>query len=370
MTSTQLLNATHLIKLKDEIIYLSREHATNYNSFPSAVLTPEGKIVLAFRQARDMRHMYGETRHLDPASRAVVFTSDDEGDTWESFPRLLYGHFVYGVQDPCLNLLSDGTILASFFQWNVLSPEDAGEKQMRDMVYYNRWIGRPVGLFTSRSADQGQTWDEPIRVDEDPLAVRGKGVELPDGSFVLGTYKYLPGCDLHIMKTTDQGRTWEELAVVTHPNGCDEPFLHLTPAGKIVAFIRSDHFDSTDLTSAPLLTSESLDGGYTWTEPVERPFYSPSPFDVLRLQSGRVLVTYGHRFLSYGIRAFLLDSECNDWENVEETRLRDDCIDEDIGYTSSIQLSNGDIKTFYYYLDRENEGYTYIACTTYREADW
>jgi sialidase-1 len=352
-----------------ETIFYSTEHTTNYNSFPNAVLTPDGKIVLAFRQARDLRHVYGETRHVDVTARAVTLTSHDEGETWEPQTRVIYDHFIYGAQDPCLNLLRDGTILGTFFQWTVLAPEEVDELRLRDLVYYDHWIARPTGLFSTRSYDNGVTWDEPIPVCEEPMSIRGKGVAMPDGSFVVAAYKYLPGCVIHVMRTTDLGRSWEEIAEINHPNGCDEPFLHLTPSGKLVIFIRSDRFDINDLTSAPLMTAESLDGGYTWSHPVERPFYSPSPFDVLRLQSGKVLVAYGHRFPPYGIRAFLLDSECNDWDNVEETIIRDNCEDEDIGYTTSVQLKNGDIKTFYYYMESETGGYRYIACSTYREND-
>lgn len=363
------MKTSQIIKLKDEIIYKNEEHGANYNSFPSAVLTAAGKIVVTFRQARDLRHVYGETRHLDSHSRAVIVTSTDGGETWDKTTSLLYDHYIYGIQDPCLNLLSDGTILATFFRWNVLAPEDAGEKQLRDIVYYDQWIGRPAGLFSTRSTDGGQTWDEPLPVCAEPMSIRGKGVELADGSFVVAAYKYLPGCVVHVFRTSDKGLTWEEISTIEHPNGCDEPFLYLAPSGKIVAFIRSDWFDINDPRSAPLLTCESLDGGHTWSAPVERPFHTPGPFDVIRLQSGRVVVSWGRRFPPFGIHCFFLDAECEDWNNVQEEILRDNCEDEDIGYTSSIQMPNGDIKTFYYYMDYAGGGYRYISCSTYRETN-
>jgi sialidase-1 len=351
-----------------ETVFHSTEHNTSYNSFPSAVLTPEGRLVLAFRQARDLRASIGELWHVDSASRAIVLISHDEGQTWEADTRLMYDHYTYGAQDPCLNLLRDGTILGTFFLWHVLAPEDVGEIQPDDLSYFGEWYARPKGLFSIRSYDGGVSWDKPLRVVEGSMALRGKGLEMADGSFIVASYRYqaLNGVAC-VLRTWDQGKTWEQIGQVAHPNGCDEPTLYLAPSGKLVMFIRSDRFDAKDLTSAPLLTSESTDGGYTWSDPVERPFYSPSPFDVVRLQSGRALVAYGHRFPPYGIRAFLLNSECDNWDEVEETILRNNCEDEDIGYTTSVQLKNGDIKTFYYYMEGETGGYRYIGCSTYRE---
>jgi len=174
---------------------------------------------------------------------------------------------------------------------------------------------------------------------------------------------------VQILRTTDAGESWEKLADIEHPNGCVEPCLYLSPSGKLVVFIRSDRFDINDRTSAPLMTAESKDGGRTWSYPVERPFYSPSPFEAMRLQSGKVLVTYGHRFPPFGIRAFLLDGECENWEGVEENILRTDCEDEDIGYTSAVQLSDGKIMIFHYYMESETGGYRYIAATTCIEND-
>jgi len=74
---------------------------------------------------------------------------------------------------------------------------------------------------------------------------------------------------------------------------------------------------------------------------------TPSPFEAIRLQSGNVLVTYGYRSQPFGIRSFMLDEECSGWENLEENILRCDGRNYDIGYTSAVQLKNGDIKIFY-----------------------
>src|SRR5690606_29259578 len=109
------------------------------------------------------------------------------------------------------------------------------------------------------------------------------------------------------------------------------------------------------------------DDGRTWSEPVKREAYSPSPFHALRLQSGRVLLTYGYRLKPYGLRARLLDPECNEIDGAEEIVLRDDGPGTDIGYSHAVQLEDGRILITYYYYD-EAGGKRYIAGTWCEEA--
>lgn len=359
------MNAGKLIKVKDEVIYKNEAYGSNYNSFPSAVIDGDDNISVTFRQARDMRHVYGITRHVDPTSRAVMIRSQDGGETWNTNASVLYDHFLYGVQDPCLNRLKDGTLLATFFTWEILGPEHAGTIGERDILYYEeRWVARPAGLYSIRSWDDGQSWDEPVAVAEEKLSLRGKGVELPDGSIIIAAYKYLPGCEVIIFKSTDRGASWKQISTINHPFGVDEPSLYLTPSGKIMAFIRSSKFNGGDQQRNPLLTCESHDGGNSWSEVTARSICTPSPFEAIRLQSGNVLVTYGYRSQPFGIRSFFLNEECDEWDNIKESILRCDGRDYDIGYTSAVQLKNGDIKIFYYY---HEDGIRYIASTTCRE---
>jgi hypothetical protein len=115
----------------------------------------------------------------------------------------------------------------------------------------------------------------------------------------------------------------------------------------------------------PLYTSESYDNGRTWTNVREHAIYSPSPFHALQLQSGHVLLTYGHRYPSYGIRAYVLNGECTNIDEAEQIVLRADGLGRDIGYTSAVQLDNCDILVTYYYFDENGE--RYIAGTLCRE---
>lgn len=341
-------------------IYKDRQ----YNTFPSVARRRDGGIVLGFRQAPDRRASYGGHQHIDPSSKAVALLSVD-GRAWSESPDVMFDHFTSGVQDPCLNLLRDGTIVGTFFMWKVFEKDDLPE-QPGDRTVYQDWQARMAGAYTVRSADGGRTWDQPIRISIPDVAIRGTGVELDNGALLVPMYRSgAEGFDALAAITDDKGKTWRIHSVIASRDGRDflEPFFYKTPSGKIVALLRTrlQGAGAAGRDTNPLYTCESLDNGLTWSVPTPRPFHSPSPFHLLALDDGTALMTYGYRHKPYGIRAVLLDSECERWDEADEIVLREDGGGIDIGYTSSVRLDERTVLVTYYYFDED--GYRYIAGT-------
>lgn len=358
-----------LVKVKDMIIYKD----AGYSSFPNIIKLPDGKLLTAFRYARDMTSMFGKTSHIDPFSKAVFVTSDDQGETWSKEWSLIYDDFYLGIQDPCINLLNDGTIFCTFFSWKVIPAIDTEPQALDVPLYGGQWIGRLGDVFSIRSFDGGATWDKPIPIPGQGQGIRGNSVQMEDGSILQPMYVTPEDTHMSLVALTkDLGKNWETLSVIATSPDCyfREPTLYKTSSGKLVAFIRSEKLTGfTDQRDKyPLFTCESYDGGKTWDNLKEHRIYSPSPFHALQLQSGKTLLTYGHRNQPYGIRALLLDAECENVEPEDEVVLRDDAPGFDIGYTSSIQLDNGDILITYYYYD-ESESVRYIGATLCREGN-
>jgi sialidase-1 len=360
----------------------------HYNTFPNVIKKADGTIIVGFRQAPDWQRVFvktlyknfGKITHIDPASKAVYITSKDDGETWDEQVNILYDDFVYGVQDPCLNILKDGTIFCTFFMWKVFKKEDIQDILPSDTIINDTWVGRTDQAYSLRSFDGGKTWDEPVAVRYPGclfLAVRGNCAELGNGALILPVYgdsQVGEPSQAILLKTNDLGKTWEKVAVLASLPDYDlfEPNIYRTDSGKLVALIRSQRrgkcsaCDSGKANTTPLITCESLDYGRTWSKPVLRKIYSPSPFQGIRLSSGNVLVAYGYRYQPFGLRAFIIDGECNNFDQIQDTVLRDDGIGMDIGYTSSVLLNNGDFLITYYYFDEEN-GSRYIAGTIGRE---
>jgi hypothetical protein len=108
---------------------------------------------------------------------------------------------------------------------------------------------------------------------------------------------------------------------------------------------------------------ESTDNGATF-QILERPVaYAGSggnPPALLRLQDGRVCLTYGYRAAPYGIRARLSADGGKSWG--EEIHLRDDGGCADLGYPRCVQRPDGVIVTTYYFNDHPDTE-RYIAAT-------
>ncbi len=340
----------------------------HYNTFPTVVPLHDGTFRLGFRQAPDRRDAYdGAVTHVDASSKAVSIGSAD-GIVWDSKPTVIWDDFFHGVQDPCLNVLQDGSLLVTYFTWKVYEQTDApaGLKAGTWHRVMDRWIGRMAGCYSIRSVDGGLTWDTPALVDLGDVVIRGNSVEMEDGSILAPFYEQ-DGDTFNVVvgRTENRGGTWERAAVIPGYEGqyhFHEPNLYKTEAGKLVLFIRSSKLNKQpgeEQSASPLFTSESMDGGRTWSAVKMWPIYSPSPFNVLRLADGRVLLNYGYRNKPFGIRAYVLDAECTDLGSATESVIRDDGLGSDIGYTSAVLLADGRVLiTYYYYLD---DGTRYIA---------
>jgi len=362
-----------LVKIKDIEIFKD----STYNSFPNALTLKDGTVFVGFRNAPDWQR-FGMETHLDPGSKAVFVTSKDNGCTWDNNTNIIYDDYVYGVQDPCLNLLKDGTIFATFYMWKAFHKNDV-EALPTDIKLKDTWIGRLDKVYSIRTVDNGKTWDEPIPIqclDDQRVALRGNGVELDNGEIIVPVYGVSTAEEagkVTIIKTKDRGLTWTNISRISFSDkyNLEEPLIFKTKGGKLVAFIRTSRYKDKKTyqgdknKASPLVTCESYDDGRTWSEPVERNMYSPSPFHALQLSSGNVLVTYGYRYEPFGIRAFILNGECTNFDDVKEYVLRDDGLGGDIGYTNSTQLNNGDILITYYYY--EEDGIRYIAGTICKE---
>jgi len=109
----------------------------------------------------------------------------------------------------------------------------------------------------------------------------------------------------------------------------------------------------------------SNDDGAMWhcvTTPVATTGMGGNPPAMIKLQDGRLCLTYGYRDAPYSIRARLSTDDGATWG--EEIILRDDGGNHDIGYPRTVQRADGKIVTVYYFNDHP-EGERYIAATSW-----
>lgn len=145
-------------------------------------------------------------------------------------------------------------------------------------------------------------------------------------------------------RTTDGGKTWVRIA-----------FVHDEPAENDYGIMPS----SLRLSPSSLLTTvrfrrwieayRSDDNGTTWQHVVRAVLDTGrgNPPSLLKLKDGRLVLTYGYRAEPYGIRARLSSDAGATWD--DEVVLRTDGGSWDLGYTRTVQRTDGKLVTVYYY---------------------
>ncbi len=107
----------------------------------------------------------------------------------------------------------------------------------------------------------------------------------------------------------------------------------------------------------------SEDNGATWRQmpdPVET-LGEGNPPSLIKLQDGRLCLTYGYRAKPFSICAKISGDGGKSWGG--ELVLRNDGIDRDIGYCRSVQRPDGKVVTTYYISDPETKPDRYIGAT-------
>jgi sialidase-1 len=357
-----------LRKLEDLAIYKDDQF---YSSFPSIVRRPDGELLVAFRRAPERRRL-GEKgySHTDPNSYLMLVRSHDQGKTWSAKPELLFAHPFGGSQDPCMVQLRDGTIVCTSYGWAWLNEDYLA--RLTNSAHVGRYGF--LGGFLLRSSDGGHSWDGPLtpcHVPTDPaLDIFGKPVpaynrgalcEGKDGRLywvVAASTSAKPPhkSETHLLISSDQGVNWRYACPVATDTKVqfNESSLYETPKGDLVAFMRTEGFN--DHTAVARSTNQGKSFG-----PWEDAGFMGHPHYALRLPDQRVLLVYGYRHAPFGVRARVLDPECDNLASAQELVLREDGGSGDLGYPWATMVSPDRALVVYYF--NQADGTRFIAGT-------
>ena len=363
-----------------------------YVSWPNLAELKDGTILCAFRHAPDRQNQpeYGCCVHLDPEAKDVCIRSYDGGNTFDQQLHTILDEEMVSNQDPCLKVLSDGRILSTSYRWLCVpagkGAEVWGEERFSHFGTtffddYDAFLGEVSCCY---SDNNGISWNLVPGISVpgalSGAAVRGNIVELPNGDLLMPYYITMDYDQLStaaLFRSVDRGETWQPYSVIaTDPKAQKnfyEPNIILTKSGKLVALMRTEVAPNDPNPPAECCDNYlnvhmavSDDYGKTFG-PVEeiKNFWGSNPIHALQLKSGKVLVTYGYRREPYSVRARICNGELTDLGEVEELVLRDNSPNNDLAYTSAIQLENGDILVAYYF--SQPDGIRTIELTRLRE---
>ena len=297
--------------------------------------------------------------HVCPLGKNVMYISRDEGKTWSS--PIVVNDTVMDDRDAGILCMGQGKMLLSWFSHPMSFYEDRRGK-------FSHWVQKEKALFTDAamtywtvardkerygsfvklSEDGGFTWGETVQV---PATSPHGPIQLHDGrliwigrEFHSGEY---PKDATLVLASCDGGKSWDCISQIPFPQEYEgalfcEPDVAELPDGTLMGAIRAQGepvpFKFT------VFTTFSADGGRTWTMP-ECLGISGSPPHLLVHSSGKVILTYARRQKPCRIAARI--SEDNGRTFGEEIELHASA-DPDIGYPSTVELSDGSMLTAYY----------------------
>ncbi len=307
-------------------------------AFPDVCQLRSKELLVVYREG---------AKHVDSSGRIMRVRGNTMGSGLEFQDPEVVCDTEWDDRDPSVVELSNGTILINFFRLNLET------KQIR--------------LSVISSSDAGHSWGS-IRTITFPgfsegLACSDAIVELPTGDLVMAVYGKADDGQRgsYLIRSSDRGLTWPlivPLAVSTSPI-FEEPAITYLENGRLVSLLRTDNAGWGNL-----YQTVSEDEGHTWSRP-ERLDLWGYPADLLVLQDGRLLGTYGYRQLPTGIRYCVSNHELA-WSIFDERILCADGHDGgELGYPSSVELKPGKILTLYYYTTRNEAGLPCIRGTQY-----
>src|SRR5271165_276969 len=213
--------------------------------------------------------------------------------------------------------------------------------------------------------DRGKTWSGPYKVPnfgQPGIAARTDYlINGPHDMTMFLTAAKSDGKQGHVIvvRTKDGAKTWKMISFIGPEPGKDDkaimPSSVRLTKNSIVTAIRHptwiEMYRSDD---------DGLSWAY-WSKPApDTGAHNGNPPSLAKLRDGRLVITYGYRSPPYGIRARISGDEGKTWG--DEIILRNDGGAWDLGYTRTLQRSDGKMLTVYYFNDHEDTE-RYIGAT-------
>ena len=321
-------------------IIISNPHSHHgYFAWPTVALLQDGKIAVGASGFR--------VEHVCPFGKAVISYSYDGGETY-TLPAPVIDTPLDDRDAGICPFGEKGVIFTSF--------NNSAEMQReynQDDKYVQNYIDtitkedeeKYLGSNFRISRDCGISFGE---IRHSPVTSPHGPTELKDGTILWAGNNFnnvYDGIEIHKFNT-ESGETQLLGKITTDSKDffLNEPHLIELPDGTLICHTRADNHNDTVFT---VFQSFSYDKGKTWTPP-ERLLDETggAPPHLILLSSGVLLCTYGRRKKPYGIMAMISLDGGKSWE--KDLRLYEAGDSDDLGYPSTIEISDGTLLTVFY----------------------
>jgi hypothetical protein len=340
--------------MKFDIVNRSESALFPYQAWPTVCRDEQGTLYVTCSG-----HRLG---HLCPFGKTLMFVSRDEGEHWSS--PIIVNDTELDDRDAGILSLGEGRLLLTYFNLHreFYAKERAYVEENTTPVTHDMSLGllegwkhlsdaqNHAGSFIRLSNDNGFCWSAPIKV---PVSAPHGPIKLKNGNLLyLGKEFYTDEYEkdaIYAFESRDGGVNWSCLSKINPPEGyanrqLHEPYALELPNGRLVGMLRAHGKPSCE-ENRSLLRCFSDDGGRSWTTPEDFGVRGYPPHLLLH-SSGAVILTYGTRCKPFGQRARISYDGCLTFS--EEIVLSEEGLDDDLGYPSTVELSDGSLLTVYY----------------------
>ncbi|MBR0538487.1 MAG: exo-alpha-sialidase [Clostridia bacterium] len=344
------------LRLEAEVLSSARTileapgQVNNYFGWPSIARLPNRKLAVAcsgFRRG-----------HLCPFGKAVMMTSDDEGDTYTGAAAVIEtplddrdaGVVPFGV---------NGVIVTSFNNtreaqrnWNPDNAEYLSYLETVTDAVEARYLGSTFRLSFDGGETFGDIFISPVTSPHGPTALRDGSLLWVGRTFAEDDF-FTENNRIEAWRVHTDG-TMEFVGAVppVYRNGmlidaCEPSCIEL-PDGTLLCHFRAESGLFT------VYQTRSVDGGLTWSAPTRLLADQGGAPPHLYLHSSGVLISaYGYRAgPTYGVRLMLSADMGETWKT--DLILWDDGVSSDLGYPATVERTDGTLLTVFYAKDEES----------------
>lgn len=292
---------------------------SRHSFFPFAVQFEDGTIMAAHQMGSEFDSVDGSTR---------LSVSKDMGKTWELLPVFYDKTKLVPMRSECMKptYLGHGKML--LFGYEFLRPNK--EVPLANPATGGLSHGYMI-LF--RSDDYGKTWKGPEKVSsrwKNPVEASAPFLLLKNGDWISPITEFLnwegkrtePSCG-RLLRTSDQGKTWNDDAVTMNlgPNVSvfEQRICQLEKSGNLVVIAWNEDFVTGELYDNHYAISR--DDGKTFSEPKSTGIRGQAS-SVCAIGDDRLLALHAVRRDSDrpGVYAYIVNLENGDW-NIEREKL-------------------------------------------------
>ncbi len=369
---------THYPKVEHGIVNRASGSLFSYQGWPTVARDEKGTLYVVSSSFR--------AGHICPFGKTALYVSHDEGNSWS--PPTVINDTYLDDRDAGILYMGNGRLLVTWFTHSADAYQTVMKSEIRKFLSDAAYTvaqgvldsydalpehARMSGSYVRISEDYGKTWGETIYV---PINAPHGPTLCKDGTLIYLGCNFYKDDRIHLRSgedtkiacfaSRDGGYTWEKRSTVAQPKCllergeylCEPHVIELAD-GRLLGAYR--------IQGKPLriATAISSDQGRSWGEIT----YSDtvgSPPHLMIHSSGALICTFGRRKAPFGMRAKVSYDNGLTWD--KEYVLDERFQGWDMGYPSTVELSDGSLLTVYYQRV-EGDDYCSILYTKWRVAD-